>query len=45
VNSAQIVSGTLNLNETITLANRGAAALAAALRLPANGEPQNAEAA
>jgi len=45
VNSAQIVSGTLNLNETITLANRGAAALAAALRLPAAGEPQNAEAA
>lgn len=35
VNSAQIVSGTLNLNETITRAYEGAAALGGILALPA----------
>jgi hypothetical protein len=35
VNAAQIVNGTLNVNETVALANDGARRLAPSLRSPA----------
>jgi hypothetical protein len=35
VNSAQIVNGTLNVNETVALANQGARRLEPLLRAPA----------